>query len=116
MAKVLGFVQFIFSLAPVQTAIVALILIGLGKVFIKYKWLHAITEIAVASYEYAEEQGMIQGLRGYAKFDPFMDKFISQYRAKYGKDPSPKDKGQAVAIMEKAVAKEKLERKKEESL
>jgi hypothetical protein len=107
MDKLLGFIQLIFSLAPVQAAVVGLFLFGLSKLFIKYKWLHAIAEIAIESYEYAEKQGLIQGLKGYEKFDPFMDKFIEQYRAKYGKEPSPADKGQAVAVMEKQVQLEK---------
>ena len=55
MDKLLGFIQLIFSLAPVQAAVVGLFLFGLSKLFIKYKWLHAITEIAIESYEYAEQ-------------------------------------------------------------
>ena len=106
--KVFKIIGFILSLAPVQGAIVTLFLFYLGKLFVKHKWLKGIAEIAVDSYEFAEKEGLIQGLKGYAKFDPFMDHFIKQFREKYGYDPLPGDKGVAVAVMEKQVAKEHL--------
>lgn len=112
MDKIIKIIGFAFSLAPVQGAIVALFVFWLGKLIKKYSWLKTITELAIDSYEFAEEQGMIQGLRGYAKFDPFMDRFIAQFREKYGYDPKPKDKGQAVAIMEQQVIKEHEERER----
>jgi hypothetical protein len=106
--KVFKIIGFILSLAPVQGAIVTLFLFYLGKLFVKHKWLKGIAEIAVDSYEFAEEQGKAQLLKGYEKFDPFMDRFIKQFREKYGYDPLPGDKGMAVAVMEEQVKKEHL--------
>lgn len=108
MDKLIKIIGFIFSLAPVQGAIVALLLVWLGRLFVTFKWLQGIAEIAVDSYEFAEQEGLVQGLKGYEKFDPFMDQFIKQFREKYGYEPKPRDKGQAVAFMEQQVKKEHL--------
>jgi hypothetical protein len=85
----------------------SLILLTLiGVVIRKYSWSKHIANLAISAYEYAEEQGVLQELKGYEKFSPFMNKFIEQYKTKYGKLPTASAKGKAVKVMEQLVEKE----------
>lgn len=102
----------ILSLEPVQGAIVALLLLWLGRLFVKHQWTQKIVKLATDAYVYAEGQGVLQGLKGYQKWDPFFDKFVEQFRVKYGCDPTPEARATAVKYVEQRV----LNDKKAESL
>ena len=100
------FLSAIFANPAVQVAIVLVIVTLLGWAAKKYAWTKTIALASVAAYEFAEEQGVLQGLKGYEKFDPFMDKLNEQIRAKFGREATPEEKGYAVKVMEGLVAKE----------
>lgn len=85
----------------------AILLVGLLAYLIqRYAWIKNVANLGIIAYEYAEQQGIAQNLKGYAKFDPFMDKFIAAYQEKFGNVPSPQAKGIAVQAMEQKVAEE----------
>lgn len=107
MAVVWNIISGILSLEPVQGAIVALLLLWLGRLFVKHQWTQKIVKLATDAYVYAEEQGLLQGLRGYQKWDPFFDKFVLEYQKKYGKDPPPEIRAAAVKYVEQRVINEK---------
>jgi hypothetical protein len=109
MDKIIGFLLWVITL-PAVLAYVASWLVSRLKVKKEKEWLITLVRLATNAYEYAEAQGLAQGLRGYAKFDPFMDKFILEFRKEFGYEPAPEDKGKAVEIMEQRVINEKKER------
>jgi len=92
----------------IQSAIVVMVIALIGLLTRRYFWVHHVVAIAIEAYEYAEKEGFLKNLKAYAKFEPFMKKFIEQYRADYGKEPTPKAKALAVEAMEKAVNGEHL--------
>lgn len=96
-------ILFILGTPMIQGTIIFLILSGLGLAFAKYAWARHVINLGIIAYEYAEKQGLIQGLKGYKKFDPFMEQFIKSYQDKYGTVPSPEAKGIAVKAMETKV-------------
>lgn len=103
-----GFAAAILSLAPVQAAIVAVLLILLAAAIQRWTWVRHVINFGILAYEFAEKEGLAQQLKGYQKFDPFMNKFIEAYREKYGQDPDPEAKGIAVKTMEQKVQEEHL--------
>lgn len=109
MAKAWAIISWVLSLDPVQGALVALFLYWLGKLFVKHQWLQNITKLATDAYTHAEEQGLVQNLKGYQKWDPFFDKFVEAFRKKYGYEPKPKDRAAAVEYVEKRVLDEHKE-------
>lgn len=92
----------------VQSGLVMLLLALLGILIRRFVWIQHVVALGIQAYEYAEEQGFLQHLKAYAKFEPFMRKFIEQYYKRYGKAPSPKAKAIAVEVMEKSVLNEPL--------
>lgn len=96
----------VFAVPAVQTAIVVVIVALLGYFAKRYKWTKTLALFATTAYEFAEQEGLIQGLKGYEKFDPFMDKLVQQIRDEFGREPTPKEIGKAVEVMEGLVAKE----------
>lgn len=103
----LQIVMDILTLPAVQGALAVVVVVLLGLLIKRFKWTKHITNLAFKAYEYAEEQGVLQGLKGYAKFDPFMDKLIELYWERFGTEPTPEIKGKAVTVMEKLVQDEK---------
>ena len=99
-------VETLLSQPAVQGA-AAVVLVTLVGVFIRRTvWARHVVALGVLAYEYAEEEGILQGLTGFSKFEPFMQKFIQSYYEQYGKSPSPKAKAVAVEAMEREVIKE----------
>ena len=96
----------ILSNQAVQGALATIIVALLGLAIKHFAWTRHIAHFATEAYEYAQEQGFLQGLKGYEKFNPFMQELIRLYREKYGVEPSPEVKGEAVKVMEGLVAKE----------
>lgn len=101
--------------AEVQTAIVVVLVAVLGWLVRRWAWMRHVAGLAIEAYQYAEQEGLLRNLRGYQKFDPFMDRFIARYEEVFGKPPDPKAKGAAVAVMEAQVEKEHAEPKNEAS-
>ncbi|MBE3574557.1 MAG: hypothetical protein IMW99_03745 [Firmicutes bacterium] len=101
---ILSIVITLLGNADVQAAILALLLAALAWVIKRWVWTRNVVGLAIEAYEYAEQQGLLQHLRGFQKFDPFMDKFIARYQEIYGVAPPPKARGVAVQAMEKRVA------------
>jgi hypothetical protein len=99
------FLIFLLSIPEVQTLLIIIFLVLIGWMIKRWTWTRHIVSLAIGAYEYAEEQGLVQNLRGYKKFDPYMDKFTKEFREQYGRDPTPKDKAKAVEIMENEVKK-----------
>lgn len=91
-----------------QSAFVLLLVALLGLLIRRYVWLKHVVAIGIQAYEYAQEQGLLKNLKAYAKFEPFMRKFIAEYYKKYAKAPSPKVKAIAVKVMEECVLEESL--------
>ena len=112
MVTVWNIISGILSLEPVQGAIVAIIVALVAKVIIKHRWLKKAILVFADAYEYAEEQGLLKGLKGYQKWDPFFDKLIAEFRETFGRDPTPEERAEAVKYVEKRV----IEEKKRESL
>lgn len=102
--------NLINSEAAISGIIIILIAI-VGYVMKLNTYTRHVLNLGILAYEYAESEGLAQKLKGYEKFDPFMDKFIKEYKAKYGKDPTPVDKGIAVQAMESQVLKEDTTKK-----
>ena len=100
------FLDAILTSPAVQGALVAVIVFLIGWAAKKHNWAKTIALFATTAYEFAEEQGIVQNLKGYEKFDPFMDKLNEQVKAKFGRDATPEEKAQAVKVMEGLVAKE----------
>lgn len=94
--------------AAVQGAIIVMFVSLIGVLTHRMVWVKHVISIGIMAYEYAEEQGLLENLKAYEKFGPFMDKFIERYRADYGKEPTAKAKAIAVEAMEKKVAEEHL--------
>lgn len=100
--------KFLISLLiipEVQAFIVVILMAVVAWMINKWAWTRNVVLLAIGAYEYAEKEGLVQNLKGYEKFDPFMDKFSTEFKDKYGRDPTPKDKAKAVETMEKAVKK-----------
>lgn len=97
----------ILTLPAVQGALAVVVVTLLGLLIKRYNWARHFANLVFKAYQYAEEQGVLQGLKGYAKFDPFMDKLIELYRERFGTEPTPEIKGKAVTVMEKLVQDEK---------
>lgn len=96
----------IFMIPAVQTAIVIVIVAIISYFARKAKWAKTIALFAATAYEFAEQEGLVQGLKAYEKLDPFMDKLIEQIREEFGREPTPEEIGKAVEVMEGLVAKE----------
>lgn len=90
----------------VQGAIVFILLGLLSWAFAKNLNARHIVNLAILAYEYAEREGLAKKLKGYEKFDPFMDRFITEYKLKFGSEPTPAEKGLAVQTMESKVLEE----------
>lgn len=103
----LEFVISLLMIPAVQTALIVVLLGVIGWAIKRWSWTRHVTGLALEAYDYAEEQGLVQNLSGYEKFDPFMDKFSKRFKAEYGKTPKPKDRAKAVEVMEKTVKKKK---------
>ncbi|MDI3547904.1 MAG: hypothetical protein PWR10_1556 [Halanaerobiales bacterium] len=102
---VLNFIISLLLIPQVQALIVIVLLAIIGWMIQRWAWTRHVVSLALGAYEYAEEQGLVQNLRGYQKFDPFMDNFTKEFRSQYGRDPTPKDRAKAVEVMEKEVKK-----------
>lgn len=100
------FLDVILTNTAVQTALVAIIVAAIGWAGKKHQWLKTIALFATVAYDFAQKQGVIQGLKGYEKFGPFMDKLNEQIQEKFGRDATPEERGQAVKVMEDLVTKE----------
>lgn len=100
---VTGILISIIGSPVIQGAMVFALLAILAWLFQKNTNALHVVNLAILAYEYAEKQGLAQKLKGYQKFDPFMDKFISEYKLKFGTDPDPTAKGLAVKTMEQKV-------------
>lgn len=100
---ILGILTAILNSAITQGLIITALVALLAWLFTKEAWMKNVCDIAIVAYEYAENQGMLQGLKGYQKFDPFMNRFISAYQEKFGTVPPPEAKGLAVKAMETKV-------------
>lgn len=107
MAAVWNIISGILSLEPVQGAIVAIIVALITKAIVKYRWLKKAILIFADAYDYAEEQGLLKGLKGYQKWDPFFDKLIAGFRETFGREPTPEERAEAVKYVEKRVIDEK---------
>lgn len=90
----------------VQAAVAVVLVIILGWLFRRWAWMRHVAGLAIEAYRYAEQEGLLRGLKGYQKFDPFMDRFIARYEERFGQLPDPKTKGAAVAVMEAQVEQE----------
>ena len=91
-------------LGAIAVALVAL----LGLLVHRAHWVHHVIELAIRAYEYAEEEGILQGLAAYEKLEPFMRRFVETYRDKFGTEPKPNARAIAVKAMEYAVIEEHL--------
>ena len=66
-----------------------------------------VANLSILAYKYANEQGLLQGIKGYDKLSLFMENFVKRYEAEYrGLTPTPEDKAAAVKVAEKEVVKE----------
>lgn len=108
MKVLFGFIAAILASEAAQAFIILGLLALIGWAGKRWAWTRHIVALGIEAYEYAEAEGVLKGLKAYQKFDPFMNRFITQYRAKHGKDPAPKDKAKAVEAMEKQVTAEHL--------
>lgn len=102
----MGFVSLLLGNTAVQGAVAVLLVALIVHFSKKYKWTKTVALVASDAYQYAEEKGILQGLKGYEKFDPFMDKLIELVRKEFGRDPTPEEKGMAVKVMEELVLSE----------
>ena len=102
---VLNFLFSILIIPEVQTLLLIIVMAVIGLLIKRWSWTKHIVFLAIGAYEYAEKQGLVQNLKGYQKFDPFMDNFTKKFKAQYGRDPTPKDRAKAVETMEKEVKK-----------
>lgn len=94
--------------AAVQSAVAVVLVTLIGLLTRRVVWVRHVVAIGIQAYEYAEAEGVLKGLQAYEKFEPFMTKFIEQYWADFGKEPTAKAKAVAVEAMEKAVQGEHL--------
>lgn len=92
----------------VQMAVLIAIFTFVAWLVKRWAWSKHVVGLAIEAYEYAENEGLLQKLKGYAKFDPFMNKFIARYIETYGRPPTAKAKGAAVQAMELKVAEDHL--------
>lgn len=97
-------ISAILSLEPVQGAIVAILIMLLGWLFVRHNWTKKIFDLVVEAHDFAEAQGLLHNLKGYEKWKPFFDKFVALYREKFGKDASPYVRGVAVRLNEKYIS------------
>lgn len=100
--------EAILGHAAIQSGIAVVVVTFIGLWIRRAVWVKHVVALGVMAYQYAEEEGILQGLAGFAKFEPFMRRFIEAYYEQYGKSPPPKAKAVAVEAMEKAVVQEHL--------
>jgi hypothetical protein len=98
-----GALLFLLTSPMVWGAGIGIVILFLGWYFTRNPNAKYIFDLAVMAYEYAENQGVLNKLKGYDKFRPFMSKFCLEYHKQFGYPPTPGDKGMAVAIMEQKV-------------
>lgn len=96
----------VISNVAVQNAIAVVIVALIGYVARKKAIAKKIALFAADAYEFAESKGYLDGLKGYQKFDPFMDRLTALIWEHFGRDATPKEKGEAVKVMEGLVEKE----------
>lgn len=106
MTMIINLIISILSVPAVQSAIAVLIVALIGFLAKKYSWAKKVALAAADAYQYAEDKGYIQGLKAYQKLDPFMDKLNELIWQEFGREPTPKDIGKAVEVMETLVQKE----------
>jgi|LSQX01.2.fsa_nt_gb hypothetical protein len=76
-----------------------------------------IAEAGYKAYQNVEKFAESQGWKGFEKSKPFREALDFILRSELGiEEPTPRDIAVATESMEKAVANEKLQRQKEESL
>mgnify|MGYP000881315097 CR=1 FL=1 len=107
MDKVVALLWWVVTL-PAFIAFVAKWLVGILKKNKEKKWLVTLTRLVVEAYKFANEQGVIDNLKGHEKLVPFFDKFIADFEMEFGEAPTPEIRGKAVSIMEEQVKKEHL--------
>lgn len=98
-----GALLFLLTSPMVWGAGIGIVILFLGWYFTRNPNAKYIFDLAVMAYEYAEQQGVLNKLKGYQKFSPFMDKFCLEYHKQFGYPPTPGDKGMAVTVMEQKV-------------
>lgn len=98
--------EFVVESAPVQGAIYALIVAAIGWLVKRWSWTRHVRNLALIAYQYAEDQGVLNELKGLEKLRYFMDKLITEYEHDFGKKPSPEAVGEAIKTMEQQVLKE----------
>lgn len=80
----------------------------IGYLIKRFAWARTITKFACQAYLFAEEKGILDGLKGFDKLKPFMDKLVKLIEGELGREATPKDKALAVREMEKLVWQEKI--------
>ncbi len=109
-----GFVALL-SIPAMQVAFaMGLFWLG-GWLVVKYPKLKQAWRWGEIAYLYAEDQGLLNNLKGAEKWKPFRDKLAELCRKETGKEPTPFIVGQATTKMEKCVDKEHEERAKNKS-
>jgi hypothetical protein len=101
------FLLDLITLPSVISAIIGAVLALLLPKLAESKLANNILDMVIAAYEKAEEIGLAQGLKGYQKWDPFIDEFIFQYRTKYGTLPNPETVGKALVLASQEAAARK---------
>lgn len=96
----------LLSIEAVQTALSVILVAIIALITRSVWWARHVVGIALSAYEYAEAEGLVQGLKGHEKLKPFMDRFTAEFREKFGRAPSAQDRAKAVEAMEKQVQKE----------
>lgn len=96
----------LLALEPVQVGLSVVLVTLIGYLARRFWWAQHVVGLALEAYHYAEAQGLLHGLRGHEKLKPFMDHFVEQFRARFGRDPSAQDRAAAIEAMEKQVARE----------
>lgn len=98
-----------FLQLPFMQVALAVVFIGLiGWVSVRWPKVKKINDWAKLAYLYAEEQGLLNSLKGFEKWEPFRNKLTELCKIETGKEPTPEIIGTATKHMEKLVQEEHL--------
>lgn len=102
----LQFLSSIIENPTFQGALITILLGIIGWAIKKFSFVRHILNMAVLSYKYAEQQGLLLGLKGREKTFLFLENFVTRYEEKFGNQPSPTVIGIAIRKAEQEVLKE----------
>jgi len=85
-------------LAGNSSVTVPILVLILGALALRWRYVRAIVRMAQAAYRIAEEEGLLKDLKGVQKAAPFLEAFFAKWTEKTGADTPPPPSAQALAM------------------